>query len=382
MLSILGKVTRWIIYLILALFLLAIGYLTYVLTSNAPTPLPPEEQAVLDQKILGQGEFRYRIRRDKLVVPEEITSTWSNVHGLTLAEDGSIYVTYSTWYGHDENTRALIKFDNNADFLGTLGTKDHAKGEPHGLDGRTEQDGKFYLYHTNNAGRFYKTDTDMNEIWSNNFPESLSMYERGFFNTMKDFYNWAYTNYNNNMIAIPSGYSPCNVAFNPNGKDIYMADCYSGSLVHKFNAENGEYKGLTFGGKGEEANLYNTPHGLIWDIREGRDQLLIADRGNNRLQYTDGDGKTLSVVTDPAIVEPCDFDIWKDYVLIPDLTGHLVVMDENNKVISKINVSEVIGAAGFPHPHDAIFLPNGDIAVGTWFNGSLTYWERLPAEEG
>ena len=170
MLSILGKIVRGILYTILALVLLAIGYLTYVLTSNDPSPLPPEEQVKLDQKILGQGEFRYRIRRDKFVVPEEITSTWSNVHGLTQAPDGSIYVTYATWYGHDENTRAMVKFDKEGNFLGTLGDRSNAIGEPHGLDGRVEKDDEFYLYHTNNAGRFYKTDTEMNTVWSNNFP--------------------------------------------------------------------------------------------------------------------------------------------------------------------------------------------------------------------
>ena len=143
--------------------------------------------------------------------------------------------------------------------------------------------------------------------------------------------------------------------------------------------DSGEYKGLTFGGMGSEPGKFFQPHSVVWDER--KDQLLIADRANNRLQYTDEDGNPLSIIKDPAIVQPCDFDFWQGNVLIPDLTGHLVVMDKDNKVVSKINVSEVIGPAGFPHPHDAIFLPNGDIAVGTWFNGSLTYWERLPAEE-
>ncbi len=381
MLSILGKLTRWSLYTILALFLLIVAALTYTLTCNDPTPLPAEEQAVLDEQILGQGEFRYRIRRDKLNVPEAITSTWSNVHGLTLAPDNSIYVTYSSWYGHDDNTRAMIKFDKDANFIGTLGDRGNAVGEPHGLDGRTEQDGNFYLYHTNNAGRFYKTDTAMNEIWSNDFPESLTMYGRGFQKFRTDLADWAYKTFDNNLFSIPDAYSPCNVAFHPNGKDLYMADCYSGSLVHKFDANSGEYQGLTFGNTKATPGLFNTPHGLIWDTREGRDQLLIADRSNNRLQYTDEDGKVLSTIEDPAIVDPCDFDLWNGYVLIPDLSGHLVIMDKDNKVVSKVDVKDVIGPAGFPHPHDAIFLENGDIVVGTWFNGSLTYWERLSAEE-
>jgi hypothetical protein len=44
-----------------------------------------------------------------------------------------------------------------------------------------------------------------------------------------------------------------------------------------------------------------------------------------------------------------------------------------------INVSQLIGKqTGSLHPHDAIFLPNGDIVVGTWNPGAVSYWQRLP----
>ena len=29
------------------------------------------------------------------------------------------------------------------------------------------------------------------------------------------------------------------------------------------------------------------------------------------------------------------------------------------------------------HPHDAIFLPNGDMVVATWNPGRLSYWKKL-----
>ena len=34
---------------------------------------------------------------------------------------------------------------------------------------------------------------------------------------------------------------------------------------------------------------------------------------------------------------------------------------------------------GSTHPHDAIFLRNGDIVVGTWDWGYVSYWKRLGA---
>jgi len=37
-----------------------------------------------------------------------------------------------------------------------------------------------------------------------------------------------------------------------------------------------------------------------------------------------------------------------------------------------------LGSQGFKHPHDAIWLPNGDIVVCTWNPGRLGYFKRLP----
>ena len=43
-----------------------------------------------------------------------------------------------------------------------------------------------------------------------------------------------------------------------------------------------------------------------------------------------------------------------------------------------------VGVLGHTHPHDAIFLSNGDIAVAVWKGheagsfGGIEYWSRLP----
>ena len=46
-------------------------------------------------------------------------------------------------------------------------------------------------------------------------------------------------------------------------------------------------------------------------------------------------------------------------------------------------INKLLGATGSKHPHDAIFLKNGDIAVVCWAPGTITYWKHLPpsAEE-
>ena len=63
-----------------------------------------------------------------------------------------------------------------------------------------------------------------------------------------------------------------------------------------------------------------------------------------------------------------------------DLSGPVAVMDDQNKVVSVVNVSVLIGDLGHKTPHDAIFLPNGDMVVATYNPGRVSYWKKLPSE--
>ena len=64
-------------------------------------------------------------------------------------------------------------------------------------------------------------------------------------------------------------------------------------------------------------------------------------------------------------------------VVLPDLAGPVAVLDESNAVVSVVNVSDLLAAEQHKHPHDAIFLPNGDMVVATWAPGRISYWKRL-----
>lgn len=323
----------------------------------------------------GQGQFRYVYRPDKLKVPEDIQNSWEHVHGIGLSAKNEIFVTYSTRGALNENTRGLIKFDLQGNYIGTLGSVDIAKGTPHGLDIHHEN-GEDFLYHSNNQGRVFKTNTQGEEIWSFDFPEVLPNYpNRTWYQRRNQFVDYLYEHFAYNFTLLPSVYMPCNIAFHPREKVFYMADCYGSSYVHKFSTEDGRYLDRSFGGKGDELGKFNTPHGLIYDAR--RDLLLIADRGNSRLQYFDFDERPVESVQNEVIQEPCDFDLNGDFLLIPDLSGHLSILDKDNKVVSRVDVSEVLGEQGGQYPHDAIFLPNFDIVVGTWNSGTLSYWERV-----
>jgi DNA-binding beta-propeller fold protein YncE len=80
---------------------------------------------------------------------------------------------------------------------------------------------------------------------------------------------------------------PADVAVAPSG-DIYVADGYANSAVHRFS-RNGELK-RTWGRPGSGAGEFTTPH-AVWVDREGR--VLVADRENNRVQVFTADGDYL-----------------------------------------------------------------------------------------
>ena len=66
------------------------------------------------------------------------------------------------------------------------------------------------------------------------------------------------------------------------------------------------------------------------------------------------------------------------------LDGNIALLDKDNKLVSTVDVAALIGHLGSLHPHDALFLPNGDVVVTCWKNpgtkgsiGTISYWQRV-----
>jgi DNA-binding beta-propeller fold protein YncE len=81
---------------------------------------------------------------------------------------------------------------------------------------------------------------------------------------------------------------PTDVAQAPDG-DIYVADGYGNTMVHRFSAD-GRLK-YSWGGPGSGPGQFTTPHGIKL-LEDGR--VLVGDRENNRVQVFDADGTYLS----------------------------------------------------------------------------------------
>jgi hypothetical protein len=322
--------------------------------TNAPprqAALSPKAQSVRVAKLAtpivsGSAPFRYEYVPDKLVLPSQVRMRHG--HGLCRDAEGHIYFVYEP-EKLAPDTRALVRFEPDGTQPVLLGRDNTlAQGVPHGLNIQVDKEGKPHLYHANNDATVHKTDLAGEIEWTRHWPPFMG------------------------------NYKPTDVVVPPGSDRVFVADGYGSSMVHALKNSDGVYAGKSWGGLGAAHGELNCPHGITYDPR--RKLLLISDRGNHRLEYYSLNGLYQSTVEAPQITAPCNADIWNDFVLVPDLNGPLVILDKDNKVVSVIAVGDLLGAQGFLHPHDAIFLANGDIAVCTWNPGRLGYWRRLPAQ--
>ena len=133
----------------------------------------------------------------------------------------------------------------------------------------------------------------------------------------------------------------------------------------------------------------------------------VSDRSNHRLRWIENDG---SLISDLNVSEfaplPCNAQtssgtaLGGGYLVVPGLgvdkvdpgpwlNGSVGILDEHNHLLSNLEVARWLGVGvlGHTHPHDAIFLTNGDIAVAVWKGheagslGGLEYWTHLPPDE-
>lgn len=313
----------------------------------------------------GWGKFKYQYMPDLLKPPEG--SVMVNCHGLVLDADRNIYLTYENDHDKDPDN-CLIRW--NPDGTGgqhmTGGNSTLCSGTPHGLKITTEWDsGKptQYLYHANNNQKLTKTTLDGSIVWqrNGNFGQDAS---------------------------VP--YRPTWFAVPPRGDYVYLCDGYGSNNVYVFERHTGKFMNKTFGGKGgrDQHGKFSTNHGCTYDPRNG--MIAVSDRANSRFEYFTFDPSSPDHFDYSHTVDmlptmgntslPCNLRMYPEQqamAISPDLSGPVSVHDADNKVVSVVNVSVLLAAEQHLHPHDAIFLPNGDMVVATWNPGRISYWKRL-----
>jgi hypothetical protein len=139
--------------------------------------------------------------------------------------------------------------------------------------------------------------------------------------------------------------------------EIYVADGYGNSSVHRFAADGSLIR--TWGGQGSGPGAFTTPHAVAVDRR---DRVLVCDRENNRVQLFDRNGEYLAEWGD--FYHP--MQIWiddRDLVFVTDQIPRISLMTLDGKLVGRCR-GAINGAHGLA----------GDV------DGNL-YLSELPPQE-
>jgi hypothetical protein len=313
-------------------------------TATPPVGAPAAKPVPM---IVGSGTTRFEVLHDWLVPPAD--GAFGDTHGVAQDAQGNIYVAHTVGAGSARKD-AVYVYSKDGAFLRSFGPE--FAGGAHGLDLRNE-DGTDFLYHCDTGRRkVVKTRLDGTVVWEAGCPMESGAY--------KSADQWC----------------PTNVAFGPDGT-VFVGDGYGASYIHAFT-KDGAWKAIV-ARPGKDPGQVSCPHGMTVDARGNpftkEPALCVADRGNRRIQYLSLDGKHLGFVTD-GMRMPCDMKVRGDLLLVPDLESVVTILDKDNKPVTQLcdgHPSNLRGApreqfipGKFVHPHDAIWLANGDILVAEW----------------
>ena len=180
-------------------------------------------------------------------------------------------------------------------------------------------------------------------------------------------------------------------AFAPNG-DFFVGDGYGSHHILRFSRA-GKFLG-EIGRPGHGDGEFDTPHGLWVDLRAKEPALLVADRGNRRIQAFTLAGTHIRTIKDEAHLRmPCHFHTQGDWMVCPDLDSQVCILDRNYNVVAQLGDGKAAnGEVGsrrnqsrsqftpgqFITPHAAIFLQGGNILVAEWLPiGRITLLRRV-----
>lgn len=193
--------------------------------------------------------------------------------------------------------------------------------------------------------------------------------------------------------AYPAGaYRPTAVAVVPGSGDIWVADGYGSSLVHRFGPD-GSYRGTLDGTEG--AGRFKTCHFVYVDLRRGDPELYVCDRGNARIQVYGSDGGYRRLIDTGSLAAPTWIAADADrLVLVEFKPPQVTILDRDDRVIGHLGLdadgpsrpgwpndldaggrpvrSAALRPGRFNSPHAAAVGGDGSIYVTEWLIGGRT----------
>ena len=186
-------------------------------------------------------------------------------------------------------------------------------------------------------------------------------------------------------------WSPCAVAvdeerFGGSG-EIWVADGYGKSLLHRFTPDGGLI--ATLDGS-ESGQVFDTPHDVVIDRRRAMPELYVADRTNRRIVVFGLGGDYLREVGAGVLTSPTGLATSGDLLIVTELRGSIAVFDGDDEFIGRLgethreesevwpNALDELGnavrppdllAGHFNSPHGVATDASGTVYVSEWLIG-------------
>ena len=299
---------------------------------------------------IGSGDYQYDWIDDWARIPATAGGKANGrTHGVVVSDTGLIYV-------FNQADPAVLAFDPTGSLKDRWG--DRFSGA-HGMTLVVEGEDEYLWLTDQTSHEVVKTTLDGETVQSIQRPGNL---------------------------AADAKYVPTWVAVNPANGDIWVADGYGSSLVHRYN-KAGDYQSTLTGEEG--AGRFKCPHGIMFDEAG---ELWIADRGNHRLTVYSGEGKYLRS-SDTVTHSPCGFAFRDGVAYIPELGAGVKLVDRDFNLLANLGdnqpVTKVEGwpnLAGTSHvkpghfnsPHGIAVDEDGNIYVVEWIiGGRITKLQRV-----
>ncbi len=218
----------------------------------------------LDEKIIGHGDFKYRVHKEWGNLDPSKTPV-NNCHEMIMDTQGRLIMV-----GDDTHNNVLI-YDKSGKLLDSWGIR--YKGG-HGLT-LWNGGGEDFLFICDTNGTMIKTTLNGRELLLIGHPSEYGAYEKG------------------------DDFKPTETAIGPNG-DIYLADGYGSQYVLQFSKE-GEFIRKIGNGRGTANDQFQTAHGVCIDDRDkGNPTLMITSRAGNCFKRFSLEGKYLETISLPG----------------------------------------------------------------------------------
>lgn len=298
----------------------------------------------------------YRWIENWVTIPEsEMGKINGRTHGVVVSKTGVVILF------HQANP-AVIIYSPSGELMDSWGDYPGA----HGLT-LVEENGVEYLWLTDEELAVAVKTTLTGEI-----KQTLPLPSHGLYETDRYVPTWVAVN---------------EERFGGNG-DIWLADGYGASLVHRFTAKGQQLQ--TLDGT-EGAGRFACPHGIALDVRKGEPEILVADRGNKRIQVFAGDGTYRRTFGADYLISPDVCSPFGRNLIVPELTACVSIIDESDQLVERFGENNEAGTKkGWPDnrewieegkfnsPHGAVADAAGNIYVVEWVTGGrVTKLEKL-----